>query len=255
MPVAPMAPLLTHSLVAVLRRSESGSKAFLGLASDGRHYWVKPWNNPQGARTLVAELIAYRIGWLIGAPVPEHALLTIPNNFVDSYADGLRLHQGTCHASLNLEDVIESDEWDTYSRLDDNAYRQAFIVGLWDLCLGGDPQWLHQTKEDQSIWTFDHGMWLAGEADWDLPSLRRIGTSEWQHDVDTSVTSDLGLLAAADAIDSLSLEDFQAVVSLVPLEWDTDRSELAELASILFVRSEAVAARLRRAASNHSHDT
>ncbi len=241
------------ALVAPLRRGSSGSAAFLGLASDGQQYWVKPPGNPQGARTLVAEAIAYGIGRLIGAPVPADALIHIPATFNWEYADAYRLHGGTGHGSLNVEDVVVAEEWGIYSRLDDNRRRQASILALWDLCMGVDPQWLHQTTEDYSIWSFDHGFWLAGEADWTIDSLKTIGTSPWQFELDLGVASASGLREAADQVDSLSLAAIQAVAGSVPLEWETTSQELSELASILFLRTEGVAERLRAAANQSRH--
>lgn len=40
--------------------------------------------------------------------------------------------------------------------------------------MGDDPQWLHQTVDDYSIWAFDHGLWLAGESHWSIDALTQI---------------------------------------------------------------------------------
>lgn len=253
MHIREVAPLPRLALLAPFQRGTSGSAAFLGLASDGQQYWVKPPGNPQGSRTLVAEVIAYGIGQLIGAPVPANALIEIPVTLDWEYTDAYRLRGGTGHGSRNVEDVVVAEEWGTYSRLDDNRRRQAMILALWDLCMGVDPQWLHQTTEDYSIWSFDHGFWLAGESDWTIDSLKTIGTSAWQFDLDLGVASDGGLREAADQLDALSLTAIQTVVGSVPLEWDTTTEELSELASILFLRAEGVAARLRHAANQSRH--
>lgn len=236
-------------LVAPIRPSASGSAAFLGLASDGRQYWIKAPNNPQGPRTLVAEFVAYGVGALIEAPVCANALMEIPSALDWSFAQGHRLHGGIGHASLNVEDVVVSDTWGTYSRLDNNRNRQALIVAMWDLCMGVDPQWLHQVTNDYSIWSFDHGFWLAGEVDWSIESLRRIGTNPWLYDLDIGIASAAGLRAAAERVEGLSLTSIQSVTSAVPLEWETTQQELWELGNILFVRAEGVAKRLGQAAN------
>jgi hypothetical protein len=244
-------PRLT--LLAPLQRSQSGSGAFLGLASDGNQYWVKAPENPQGSRTLIAEVVCYGIANLIGAPVPENALIDIPSNFDWVYAEARHLHGGTAHGSKNIADVIESDDWGTYSSRDDNRRRQALILALWDLCLGVDPQWLHKVTDDYSIWSFDHGFWLAGEVDWTLTSLRQIGMSPWQLDLETDVASATRLHEAATRIEALSLGAIQSITRSVPLEWETTSEEMSELASILFLRVEGVAERLRRAGNQSRH--
>ena len=90
------------ALVAPLRRGTSGSAAFLGLASDGQQYWVKPPSNPQGSRTLVAEAVAYGIGRLIGAPVPANSLIEIPGAINREYAEGRRLRGGNGNGAPTL---------------------------------------------------------------------------------------------------------------------------------------------------------
>lgn len=241
------------SLVAPLKRSDSGSRAFLGLADDQREYWIKGSNNPQGPRSLIAEMVAHSVARLLDAPVPETALVSVPEGIKWYLEPGLPLHHGLAHGSLNISDVIEHDEWGQFSSRDDNRRRSASLVALWDLCLGVDPQWLYQAHADFSVWSFDHGMWLAGEADWTLGSLRRIGTSPWLYDIDPGVASREGLRDAADRMEALTLQHLQAIVEQVPLEWETSEDELSELASILYVRTEGVAQRLRSAAQHTRH--
>ncbi|PPI53163.1 hypothetical protein C5D35_09520 [Rathayibacter toxicus] len=214
---------------------------------------MKPPGNPQGSRTLVAEAVAYGLGRLIGAPVPNNVLVEIPPSLRWDYASGEYLNGGVGHGSEHIEDVVVADDWGVYSQRDDNRRRQAFILTLWDLCMGVDPQWLHQVTADYSIWTFDHGFWLAGEVDWSIDSLRKIGTSPWQYDLDPSVASASALREAADRICHLSLATIQEVTGSVPLEWGTTSGEMSELASILFLRAEGVAARLRAAANQSRH--
>lgn len=231
-----------------MRKSNSGSGAFLGVASDGNEYWVKAPNNPQGPRTLVAETVCYGLGRAIGAPVCENALIDIPTGMDWEYARGYRLRGGVGHGSLNVTDAIESDEWATYSARDDNRSRQASLFALWDLCMGADPQWLHKVVEDYTIWSFDHGFWLAGEVDWSIESLRAIGVKGWHYDIDAAVTSARALRGAAERVEALSAASIRAVTDLVPLEWSVTKQELSELADILLRRAAGVADRLRDAA-------
>lgn len=238
------------TLVAPVRRTDSGSGAFLGLASDGHQYWVKAPNNPQGIRTLAAEVIVHGVGSLLGAPVCQTALIDIPEGMNWRFTPQHRLRGGIGHASRNVENAVVSDEWEAYSSLDHNRERQASLFALWDLCMGGDPQWLHQVTKDYSIWTFDHGFWLGGDGDWSLESLRRVGSKPWQYDLDPGVTSARALHSAADAIRALPRESIRDVTRFVPIEWGIPQEDLDELADILFVRAEGVAERLNAAAEN-----
>jgi hypothetical protein len=215
---------------------------------------VKPPGNPQGNATLAAEVVVTGIGELIGAPVRPTCLVTIPSDFSWQYTAQDCLRGGIGHGSMDVQSAIVADEWSIYSSMDDNHARQARILALWDLCMGGDPQWLHDASSDFSIWSFDHGFWLGGEGDWSSSSLRGIGNREWRYDLDPAVTSARALIEVAASVERLELSTIRAVVNRVPVEWSIDRSDLSALAEVLFIRAEGVAARLRATASISNFD-
>lgn len=240
------------TLVAPLRRGESGSAAFLGVADDDQQYWIKPSNNPQGPRSLIPERIVTGIGQLIGAPVCPIALIDIPEDMAFVYQPGYSLRPGVAHGSLNLSPVMLVDDWRGKASRDGNRTRAAFVSGLWDLCLGTDPQWLSHFDEDSAIWSFDHGFWLGGESDLDVAALRRIGASPWSYDgLDTA--SRVALQNAADAIEALTAESIQEVCHSVPIQWSTTVSELTAIGEHLLARVPGVVARLRQAALTNIH--
>lgn len=241
------------SLIAPIRTTESGSGTFLGLASDGNEYWIKAPNNPQGVRTLAAEVVVHGIGNLLGAPVCETALIDIPATMNWLFTPQHRLNGGIGHASLNLRNALVSEEWTTYSALDHNRERQAILLGLWDLCMGGDPQWLHDVAAEYSIWSFDHGFWLGGDGDCSAHSLQQLGSTPWQYDLELGIASARALRIASVAVGSIDRMALHAVTDQVPVEWGIPRSELAALADILFVRAEGVAQRLAEAADVSSY--
>ncbi|WIE71601.1 HipA family kinase [Curtobacterium sp. MCJR17_020] len=242
-----------RSVVAPLQISGSGAGAFLVLADDGEEYWVKAPNNPQGARSLIAERVVAGIGELIGAPVPDTALMAIPDDLRFEFKPGIRTNGGLGHGSLNVQPVVNSTDWGRFAPDDHNRERTASILGLWDLCLGFDEQWVHQSDEDNQIFTVDHGFWFGGGSDWTIADLQRVGTNAWDQDLDPGIASAVALRDAADRIDTLTLDMLRGVVDTVPVEWDTTPAELSELASILFVRAEGVAARLRTNAAHSRH--
>jgi len=249
-----LGPLPRVRLVAPLRRTESGSGTFLALASDGRQYWVKSPENPQGNRTLVTEIVVQGVGALLGAPVVPTALVDIPPRMTYSYTRQDRLHGGLGHGSLNVSTVIQSDAWSDFSSHDDNRNRQARLLALWDLCMGGDPQWLYDVLDDYSVWSFDHGFWLGGEGDWDEGSLTRTATSRWDDELSAGIASAAGLRAAAEAVSSLTRDDLRGVVARVPVEWGATSRELVTLVDVLYLRADGVASRLLEAAERTNFD-
>ena len=260
MPHAATSTALSRTkLVSVLTPTTSGSGTFLGLASDGEKYWVKAPNNPQGPRTLAAEVIVHGIGNLLGAPICKTALIEIPISMTYQFAPQHRLHGGIGHGSRDIPAALVSENWSTFSSRDNNRHRQALIFGLWDLCMGGDQQWLHDITEGYTIWSFDHGFWLGGEGDWSSESLRKTGTSPWLYDrepgdLDPAVASARALRTAALAVHALDREAIRAVTASVPIEWKIPYADLATAADILFLRAEGVAERLTEAAAHTNFD-
>ncbi len=68
----------TLALVAPLAQDMGGgSGAFRALASDGKHYFVKPPNQLQGGRVLTTEHVVAGVGRLLGAATCRSQLLQI----------------------------------------------------------------------------------------------------------------------------------------------------------------------------------
>jgi hypothetical protein len=242
--------LPTLGVVSLLPHSTTGggSGAFLALLSDGQPYFVKPRDNPQGNHTLVAEVVAYGLGRAIGAPVCEGALVEIPSALSFEYAPGRRVHPGIGWGSRAVEPAFVSETWSEFRAKDSNRTRQASLVALWDLCMGGDPQWLHAVSHEYSIWSFDHGLWLANEGSWNLTQLRDSVDRSWS-DLDPRGLDALELRSVAGRLDALTSERFQEVCRAVPLEWGVTAEELSELANLLYLRSQGVVQRLMIAAT------
>ncbi|HEU0206966.1 MAG TPA: HipA family kinase [Pseudolysinimonas sp.] len=236
-------PSVTLSLVTPLQLSPGGSGAFLGLASDGLEYWIKPAQNPQGIKTLGAEVIVAAIGQSLGAPVRPVSLISVPESLQTwPYRDHYVLNDLPAHASLDLGKAFVALDWE-HTEDDHNSVRQALLYVLWDLCLGGDPQWLHDVDRDLSIWSFDHGFWLGGDGDWDAATLIPIGDRAWQYDLDLADMSSTGLRDASAAVRSLTDSQILTAISGVPLEWGIPIGDLGAVGWLLSERREAVAGR------------
>jgi hypothetical protein len=236
-------------LVAPLQLTQSGSGTFLALASDGNKYWTKPPGNPQGDRTLVSEIIVAGVGTLLGAPVVPTALVDLPAGLDFAYTAQHKLRSGVGHGSLDVESAVQDDAWDSYSSRDDNRRRQARLLALWDLCMGGDAQWLYSALDDFSIWSFDHGFWLGGEGEWTIESLNRSHGVSWAVDLDAGIASSSALRQVAAVVASLEPTPLLEVVARVPVEWGASEEELHVVVDALLARADAVSRRLLDAAA------
>ncbi|NQX28311.1 hypothetical protein HQQ81_13270 [Microbacteriaceae bacterium VKM Ac-2854] len=242
-------PTATIELVAPISKSGGGSGAFLALADNGHDYWVKPLGNPQGDLVLATEQIVAAVGRLIDAPVRPVELVSIPASLAGwKYFDFHRLRPGIAHASLHLE-ATEEDEDLLYVRRDDNDNRYPAIMALWDLCMGGDEQWLHDQRSQFSVWSFDHGFWLGGEPDWTGDKLAPLCSTPWELGSSVKRFQPGRFHDLANALERLTPEDLLAAVARVPVEWKIPDWELETVAWVLHNRRLGVADRLRSAAA------
>jgi hypothetical protein len=69
--------------VAMTGRAERGtSQAWRVRASDGREYWVKFHNNPQGTHAIIHEWICGRLARFLGFPVPRPTIIEFTREFI-----------------------------------------------------------------------------------------------------------------------------------------------------------------------------
>ncbi|UUT36004.1 hypothetical protein [Microbacterium elymi] len=202
--------------------------------------------NGQGDQVLVNEVIVAEVGKLIGAPVRERALVTVPP-VVTTWSDfpaAVSTVPLLAHGSLHVPHAVDDDDL-TYTRRDDNARRQAAMLGLWDLCVGEDPQWLYETTAAYSVWSYDHGLWFStGEGDWNAMVLNRLLDTNASFPNPPTEISVRALRETAARISSLASGELLTAVSAVPVEWGTGDEDLEAMAWFLFSRRGPVAHRL-----------
>ena len=83
-PVSPRIPLQATQHV---RRMRGGTQPHLMGCSDGNYYVVKFPNNPQGARTLVNELLCAHLAQLLNLPTPPAAVVSVSDDLIHRTVD------------------------------------------------------------------------------------------------------------------------------------------------------------------------
>jgi hypothetical protein len=222
-----------------------GSGTFLAVASDRQRWWVKPQNNLQGPRVIVAENIVGRVGALINAPVCEVAAVSIPEELAGwEFRPGAKLEAGVAHASLAVDDAQELRQLE-YRDRDDNRRRHAGVFALYDWCWGADDQWLHCESDDRKVYSHDHGMYLPDGPAWTEATLLTVVDQAHPLGHTASGVDADALNAFADRLDAIGREEIAEVMSSVPASWPASDGELATVGFFLERRAPAVAARLR----------
>lgn len=240
------APSRPH-VVTILERTESGSGVLSAITSEGEHAWIKGIGNAHDDQALVTERMVCGVSEALGLPVAPSQIVDVPASLAGHPLDKFGTHilrAGPAHASLNIEGAQEIDQLVHRDR-DHNASRHAGVFAMWDLFLGQDQQWIYQTGEGYSTWSFDHSLWLArGEGDWHEAMLLDLVDSDWSAQEPSVGIDPEALNLTAARLRELSPSDLLATAASVPIEWGSPDSELEALCWFLYRRSRQVAERL-----------
>jgi len=226
----------------------SGSATFRVDSDDGI-WWIKPLNNPQGARVPINELIIGRAGALIHAPVCQVAVIEIPSVFKgEKYGSNkdISLDPGLVSGSRHIDGAHEIRGLDHHAK-DDNACRIAGVVAHYDWCWGADDQWLYAADEDERIYSHDHGHWLPNGPNWEIQHLE--AEIEKAHLVPNTKGIDPDALKQyAKRLNAVSHDDIVGILRGVPEKWPVTATELETVGWFLEYRADQVASRLEKLA-------
>jgi hypothetical protein len=224
------------------RNDRTGSGAFKATDASGGRWWVKPLNNPQGAKVPIAELIVGLVGALISAPVCEFRVVEIPEELRgEEYRAGHKLEPGYASASRDLGGCLEHRGFFNRDK-DDNSSRLAGVFAIFDWCWGDDDQWLYVPTADYRVYSHDHGSYLAG--DWTVPELlSRVDRPHPQPRSAEGLSAE-ALMQYAMQLRSVSREEIAGILRSVPSEWPVTSTELEAVGWFLERRTGPVASRL-----------
>lgn len=239
----------TRVALIQVRQASTGSCPALLYASNLSHYWCKWPGNPHGNQSLVHELVVARLGALIGAPTPEGALVEVHPHIATSIrgSDGTRARPGVWFG-LEMVDGTEQVSVQGQYRSQDNRRRIARYLALWDLCLGGDAQFMYEQSRGHRMWSIDHGLWFDGEqGPWKRDQLPLLRAQRWADPPWAGPRSvDEGeLYAAAEAVEEITSSHLGGILGDVPIGWDIPAKDLDALGALIYDRRHLVANRLR----------
>jgi hypothetical protein len=234
---------------ACLQPSPIGvSGSFMAVGSDGREWWVKPPGQPNLEKALVTEFVVGQIGALIGAPTCENALILITSAVVGwEYRPGRTLQEGFGHGTRHVPHAIEKRPNLEHRQDDDNRRRHVGVFALYDWCWGGDAQWLHDTNEDMTTYSHDHGWYLPPTGpSWTAAELEACIDEPHPLAQDTAELSSAAVQDVGDTLDKVERDKLGDILRQVPEEWPVSDSELETLGWFLERRAKDVATRLRQ---------
>ncbi|HMT04826.1 MAG TPA: hypothetical protein PKD76_04700 [Solirubrobacterales bacterium] len=236
-----------EGVVAILpgNVARTACRPILVQAEDGHDYWCKVVENPMSDRVPTNELIAAGIGEKLGVAMPKTRIMDVTELIGWEFVEGRFIRNRWAFGSRNVIGGTPTHDL-KHEQRDGNSKRYVGFYALYDLLVGGDPQWLINVTDDHGYLSFDHGHFFPGGPDWSTRSLRPALQTEAHRLNQPPGNLDLDEVnRVGTAIESLSRADIDEVVSRVPPEWPVSDPELAALAGFIDARRETVTARLR----------
>jgi hypothetical protein len=152
---------------------EGSSLPALVEADDGREYVAKFRGAGHGAKALIAELVAGEIGRALGLPVPELALLDLPDEIArgESHDEIRDLLGWSVGLNIGLEFIPGALAADISRPPSEGAEFAADVVWFDDVTINPDrtPRNANLVVRDGHTWLIDHGSALYVHHAWTDP--------------------------------------------------------------------------------------
>ena len=230
-------------------KSDGKSGAFAAKDTNGTRWWVKPMNNLQDPRILVAEHVVAGIGHIIGAPVCEASIVEVPDSLNGvKLPSGITLQPGYAHATRDIAGAGFSRRL-LHRLRDDNRRRHAAVFALYDLCWGQDHQWLTDENDQYKIYSHDHGMYFCNQIlmryrMWTEATLvRNVHDRRWLNLNERGIDKN-ELVRLSAELRNLQLNDLLDILCAIPVQWHATDDELECLGWFIAARANDVADRL-----------
>jgi hypothetical protein len=237
--------------VQQIRRLRGGSQAQLLRASDGAYYVTKPQNNPQHVRVLANEMLATRLGQLLGLPVPsvngievsEWLIKNTPELCIEQAVSGTPWKAGVHLASRYIADPGNDWVFDYLpeawlERLDNlSDFARMLVLDRWTSNADGR-QAVFSRKSNQKCYsaTFIDQGYCFNAGEWNFPDspLRGVYANNCVYKHVTGWDTFEPALTRAEEMD---IDSIWRIAAAIPLEWyESDTDGLNRLVETLYCR-------------------
>jgi HipA-like kinase len=249
-------PGTTVAIEAVqhVKRMRGGAQSHLMRASDGHYYVVKFQNNPQHLRVLANELLATRLGELLGLPVPQVEVVNVDSWLIEHTPElKIELVHGviSCVPGLQCGSryVVPPAEGIVYDYLPENlldrvrnldAFAGALILDKWTCNADGRQAafWKKSRERKFTVSFIDQGYCFnAGE--WTFPDSPLRGVYG-RNDVYRGVTGWNSFEPWLSRLQELDEQTLWQVAETVPPTWYGETCDMERLIEQLLKRRNRV---------------
>lgn len=234
-----------------------------GIANE-KDYVIKTFNNVQGNKVLVNELICYLIAEKLLLPIPKAILGQIDKNTViDKYVHDSEDFDENCYGVafcselLTPVTIVKSDKM---LKLAPNFQWLLPKLMLFDhLIYNKDRNMgnllISLSKKDKQLYIIDHSHTFNMESIWNSTGLyQKIDSKDYLDDYIMKNNSyhyskfkealKIDLITMQDTVkyfqDNLPLDFFKGIIDKVPEVWENDKDELRALSEYLIYRMEHI---------------
>jgi hypothetical protein len=242
---------MLKSILAVqhVRRMRGGAQSHLLRCFDGYSYVVKFQNNPQGARTLVNEMLGNELAQRLGLPVPQIALVNVCEALIcETDEMTIQLEHGNVpckyglcfgsrHVAINKDGIADPHYEFLFSGTLGKIENVSDFLGMLVF-----DRWTCNTDVRQAVFVrhsrdrgpfravmIDHGLCFHGST-WTFPDRSIIGTSHGQN-VYQNVFGIGDFEPWLERLErNIDLATIGELAELIPPEWyDHDQGSLQRL--------------------------
>lgn len=229
---------------------------------DGTRYIVKTFNNPEGNKVLINELVAYFIAKQLKLPIPN-ATLGMIDNITKIDADIFKSDDfnescyGLAFCSELLQPVTTISSFKMLSMSKNYTWLLPKLMLFDHLIYNKDRNkgnlLISLSKTDKNLYIIDHSHIFSMEALWNSIGLnQRIAENDFN---DSTIMDDnwyqysnfkkvlnIDIITMRDTIDyfkdHLSIDFFNNLIEKIPTVWENDKDELIALINYLIYRVE-----------------
>jgi hypothetical protein len=250
--VGPAEPI---SAVQHIRKMRGGSQPHLLRASDNRYYATKFRNNPQHTRILANEYLATRLGRLVGLPMPQVAIISVPDWLIENTPE-LKIDLGgysvACSTGLQFGSryVIEPTEGNVFDYLPESMMKRVRNRQDFARVLAFD-KWTGNSDGRQVVFskaankrfycaTFIDQGYCFNAGEWDFPDLPLRGAYA-RSGVYAQITGWEAFEPTLSRIEEIDIAELWNIAREIPEEWyQHDSDALSRVISSLYQRRTLV---------------
>jgi hypothetical protein len=244
-------PVATISAVQHIRKMRGGSQPHLLRASDGHYYVAKFLNNPQHTRILTNEYLATKLGDLIGLPMPQVAIISVPDWLIENSPE-LKIDLGgysvACASGLQFgsQYVVDPQDANVFDYLPESMLTRVSNQQDFARVLAFD-KWTGNADGRQAVFakaankrfyraTFIDQGYCFNAGEWDFPDSPLRGAyarnSAYAH-----VTGWDDFEPTLSRIEEIDLAEIWTIAHEIPEEWYQNHAEaLSRLITSLYQR-------------------